>query len=444
MRMNIPPAKSRPKTHEGGPADRMNLKDTLRRSVLSCLLWEQTFYEAGQDIAERIADLTQQVARKDPDFVRNLALDARSKYNLRHCPLWMLVAMSKVPGSLTKEIVAAVLRRADEPAELLSMYWAEGKKPVANAIKRGIALAFPKWDAYQLAKHDRLGAVKMRDALFISHAKPKDEKQAEIWRDLIEGKLPPPDTWEVELSAGKDKKATFTRLIQEGRLGYMALLRNLRNMQQAGVEKTRVAQALTTGKGRSRVLSFRFVAAARACPSWEDIVEHAMLDALKEHPKLPGSTLLLVDVSGSMEDRLSRKSDLTRMDAAAALGIILRDICEDVRITTFSGELLEVPPRHGFALADAIVQSQDHDGTYLGAAIDRARDKGFGCHRLVIITDEQAHDNVGMMEGWDRKYLINVAPYKNGISYHGNATHIDGFSEAVVRYILEKEQSEND
>jgi len=70
----------------------------------------------------------------------------------------------------------------------------------------------------------------------MSHAKPKDEAQAALWRRLAANELANPDTWEVQLSAGADKKETFERLIREKKLGYIALIRKLRNMEQADVE----------------------------------------------------------------------------------------------------------------------------------------------------------------------------------------------------------------
>ena len=78
--------------------------------------------------------------------------------------------------------------------------------------------------------------VTLRDVLFMSHAKPKDEAQAALWRRLAANELANPDTWEVQLSAGADKKETFERLIREKKLGYIALIRKLRNMEQADVE----------------------------------------------------------------------------------------------------------------------------------------------------------------------------------------------------------------
>jgi hypothetical protein len=144
--------------------------------------------------------------------------------------------------------------------------------------------------------------------------------------------------------------------------------------------------------------------------------------------------VLLVDVSGSMMASLSRRSEMLRTDAAYGLAILLREICEKAIVFTFSDNLVEVPPRRGFALRDALDVSQKHGGTYLGRALEKIREK---YDRIIVITDEQAHDRVPGPRGGG--YVINVASNKNGIGY-GAWTHIDGWSEAVVEYIRSLEQ----
>jgi len=113
-----------------------------------------------------------------------------------------------------------------------------------------------KFDAYQLAKYDRHGAVRIRDVLFLIHAKPKDADQAKVWKQLVDGELASPDTWEVSLSSGKDKRGTFERLMAENRLGGLALLRNLRLMQKAEVPRKAIAAAIEAMR-TDRVLPYR-------------------------------------------------------------------------------------------------------------------------------------------------------------------------------------------
>ena len=413
--------------HESGIAASINAEQQLRRSVLSCLLWEKEFYESGEDIVARIISLAGQV---DKSIVHKLAIEARTKYNLRHVPLMLLSAYPDATA------IYNTVNRADEIAELLAMYWRDGKKPLPAQMKKGLAKAFTKFDAYQLAKYNRDGAVKLRDALFMVHAKPKDDEQAAIWKLLVDGKLPAPDTWEVALSSGADKKATFERLIKEGQIGYLALLRNLRNMIEAGVDANLIIDAIAARKGAEKVLPFRFIAAARYAPQFEPHLDQSMMYAIKALPRLTGRTVVLVDVSGSMDEKLSGKSDMTRIDAAAALASIVSS--DNLRVFSFSNNLVECPPRQGMAGVDAIKGSQPHGGTNLRAALMHLNDN-IDYDRIIVITDEQSQDGSCDPKQGKIGYMINVASNKNGVGY-GRWNHIDGFSENVIRWINEQEK----
>jgi 60 kDa SS-A/Ro ribonucleoprotein len=431
MRLNIF-AKRPAANFEGVPAANLTAEQRLRRSVLSCLLWESEFYEDGQAIADRIAALAADV---DPAVVAALAIEARERFSLRHAPLMLLCALARTGSgtSLVSETIERVIQRADELSEFLALYWRNGRRPLAKQMKRGLAAAFAKFDAYQLAKYDRDGPVKLRDVLFLVHAKPKDEAQAALWKQVAERSLPSPDTWEVALSGGSDKRESFERLLAERKLGYLALLRNLRNMDQAGVDEALVKDAILARRGAERVLPFRYVAAARAAPRFEPWLDQALAEAVLEGPVFDGRTIILVDVSPSMAVRLSAKSDLTRMDAAATLASVVPG---DVRVFSFSNEVVEVPPRRGMAGVDAVIRSQPSNGTLLGKAVTRVN--ALPHDRLIVVTDEQSQDPVPEPKA-AKAYMVNVASARNGVGY-GRWTHIDGFSEAVLGFIREYEQ----
>lgn len=422
-------------TAEGGPARHINAVAQLRRSVMSCLLWESEFYEDGVTIAERIAALVKECKPAD---IAAIAIEAREQQHLRHIPLLLMRELARHPiktDKLVSTTLARVIQRADELSEFLAIYWKDGKQPLSKQVKRGLAWAFRKFNEYNLAKYDRASAVRLRDVLFLTHAKPKDEAQAALWKRLANNELVTPDTWEVALSAGADKKQTFERLIREGNLGYLALLRNLRNMIQAGVDPILVEHALRTRKGAERVLPFRFIAAARHAPQYEPVLDEAMQATMADMDKLPGRTLVLVDNSGSMYTAMSGKSDMQRSDAAAGVAIIARGVAQTVRVFAFSNDLVEVPPRQGMALRDAINRATQHDGTNLGGAIQIMNQ--IPHDRLIVITDEQAADTVPNPVA--RGYMINVASNKNGVGY-GPWIHVDGWSDYVVRFIAEGER----
>ena len=443
------------RTHGGAQAfGHLKPIQQLRRSVLSCLLWENEFYEDGKSIAERITEVA---ALVNPEELASLAVEARKEMNLRHTPLLLLDVLSKTGPELMADTTASVISRADEMGELLSIYWRNGRKTVPRQMRKGLAKAFTKFDEYQLAKYDRDGAVKLRDVLRIVRPKPDNDEQSALWKRVKDRTLETPDTWEVALSDGADKRTTFERLIREGNLGYLALLRNLRNMAQAEVDASLVKGAIVARRnGAQRVLPFRYIAAARAAPMFEPALDQAFLASLEEMPHLDGKTVIVVDVSGSMYQKMSRKSDLTRADAGCALAAIARGLFYDVRIFATAGndstrihQTKEVPARHGMALVDAIhgmCRPLGGGGIFLKQVMDHLRKEVGEVDRLIVVTDEQ---DCGIGHGDSplaavpiapKAYMVNVASAKNGIGYGENWTHLDGFSENVFRFIYEVER----
>lgn len=423
-------------THEGGIASRTTHEETLRRTVMSCMLWEKEFYEDGVSIADRIKDLVSKVPAAK---VQHIAVYAREVAKLRHVPLLIVREMARLPTH--KHLVAVtlerVIQRADELAEFLAIYWKDGKCPLSSQVRKGLGNALQKFSEYDLAKYNRDGAVKLRDVMFLTRPKPKDAAQAELWKKLADDTLSVPDTWEVELSASSDKKASWTRLLEEKKLGSLALLRNLRNMVEAGVDRSLIQTGIISAN-HSRTLPFRFIAAARHAPAFEPQLETALVSSLKTNQRLDGRTLVLVDVSGSMDDKLSAKSDMTRLDAACGVAIVAREICDDAAVFTFSNKEVEVPARRGFALRDGIIHSQSHGGTALAASLAGVNAK-ISYDRIIIITDEQSRDG-SLAPKCDKAYIINVASAQNGVGYN-KYVHINGFSEAVVNFIIQYENN---
>jgi hypothetical protein len=406
----------------------------LERAVATCLLFENSFYEKGSATAARIAELCTQV---QPETLAALAVRARFDFKLRHVPLFLARQMAKLhQGNIVGETIAKVCRRPDETAEFLALYWKDGKQPLSAQVKKGLATAFRSYSPFQLAKWNRDGAIKLRDVLFLCHAKPTCPEQAEAWKQLIGGTLPVPDTWETELSAGKDKGETFTRLLVEGKIGYMALLMNLRNMTQAGVDRNLVEDALLNGAEKTWALPFRFMSAARHAPHYAMALSEAMERSLTGKA-LPGSTGVLVDVSGSMNDKISEKSEVTRMDAAGSLAVLFRALSRECRIFTFSNQLVEIQGFHGPALGmiDAINRSQPHSGTSLRAALTHLRRFAPGLDRLIVITDEQSTDGAITAPFAARSYIINVAGYKAALDVSAGWQRISGWSDRIADWI---------
>lgn len=474
-------------TYQGGPAKFQAPLQQLIRVTMANMLWEDQFYIDGQSTANLIQTLVHSVSLEE---AARVALEARNQMKLRHVPLLIVREMARHPKLHTNprvvsETLAEVIQRPDELTEFVSIYWAtnpKGQKSLSKQIKLGLAKAFSKFNEYALAKYNRDKDVKLRDVLFLCHSKPADVSKDGHWTkadrsafanarktnndqfddrkansvlisagrhrgfsdgELLYGRvvydqLASPETWENRLSRGEDKRTTFTALMAENQLGDLAFLRNLRNMTEAGVPKS-IITAYGDQRRWGRVLPFRFLSAARILPQFEPELESWMFKCLEGAEKLPGKTVLLIDVSGSMAGGIGGKSDLTRLDAAKALAMLLREVCEWVQVIRFHTHCEELPPRRGFALADAV--GHPNGGTALGNAVRVANAQGYD--RLIVFTDEQSQDSVGMPLRKSNAYMVNVAAYERGVAF-GPWLKVSGFSEAIVDYIRAYEASLGD
>ena len=442
----------------GAIADRTSELNELYRTVLACMLWEDAYYEGGISIAQRIAQLVPEV---DPERVSALAVAARSEGKLRSVPLFLAREMARHDSHkpFVSNTLATVIQRADELAEFLAIYWKDKKQPLAAQVKKGLAKAFTKFDEYALSKYNRDNKIKLRDVLFLCHAKPVDKAQERLWKRLINDELKVPDTWEVALSAtqgdAENKKEAWERLLKENKLGALALLRNLRNFEQTGVDRDLVQVALKRCK-TDRVLPFRFITAVKHAPRYQAALEDTMLRAIEGKHILKGKTVVVIDVSGSMSGRISGKTEMSRMECAASLCILLRELCEDSVFYATAGhdgscihkaEL--VRPHRGFALRDAILASANRlggGGIFLKQVMDFTRNAEKKADRVIVITDEVDTDNKAnpqTADAWGkRNYIINISVEKGGVAFK-KFNHINGFSESVLDYIAATEVVED-
>lgn len=442
-RLNTPVRTPAIKTHGGAPASRVSAEQQLKRSVLSCFLWEDGFYEDGDSIANRIHE---NAAKCSPEFVSALAKQARSEFKLRHAPIWLMQSLIGREGMKAQAICDAI-QRPDEIAEYLAMYWRDGKKPMPNQMKKGLAMAFNKFDEYQLAKWNRKNAIRLRDVMFLVRPKPKDKQQAEIFKRLANDDLAIPKTRETMLSSGQDAGSTYTELLSTGKLGHMALLKNLKTMTTEKVDRALVKKELARTAKNSMALPMRYLTAVRHAPSYAAELDQAMLQASANLPKLSGTTSVLIDCSGSMNSPVSGRSEMTMRDAATALAVHVREVAEgDCRIFAFGTDCTAVANLRGLGLVSAMeavnrygAGPQVGHGTNIGLSANKVS-TAMGAHdRMIIITDMQSCDAVSAQAA-ERVYFMNVASYQNSVRADGKITHIDGFSEGAVRYMVELEE----
>lgn len=447
-----------PTTHGGAPTTHLTYLQELKRSTSACMLWEDEFYEDGVSISLRIKECVAKVA---PELVSNLAIELREKHHLRHIPLFLAVCMAELATHkhLVRELLPAIIQRPDELSETLAIYWKDGKRKITAQIKRGLADAYSKFSEYQLSKWNKDGAITLLDVMKLVHPKPRDTTQCLTFAKLHKKELRMPDTHEKALSAAgpdeKLKKSEWERLLKEHKVPAMALFKNLANMEKYGVSKSNIEEAIVGAK-TEKLLPFRFISAAKHAPRFEESIEKAMLASLSDQEKIPGKTILIVDVSGSMyTPKVSAKSEITRAEAGCALAILVKETCEKAVIYATAGhdytrvhETAIVPGRRGFALSDYIYR-QSHPlgggGIFLKAVMDYVYEKEGEADRIIVITDEQDCSGGGENAPekanafGKRNYILNVGDYKHGIGY-GKWIHISGFSEAVINYIRTYEQ----
>ncbi len=429
----------------------------LRRVVLANLLWEDNAYVDGESIAEAIKRL---VPLCKPEDVAALTEEARLVQKLRHTPLFLAREMCRYDE--TKPYVSSVLpriiTRADMLTDFLAIYWNKKKTPIAKCAKVGLAKAFHNFNEYKFAKYDRDSAIKLRDVMFMVHPKPRNKQEEELFAKIASRTLDVPETWEVMLSAGKDKKATWTYLIEEGKIGGLAMLRNIRNMREAGVDKKVIEKGLSELKS-SMLLPMNFLQAADNNPEFKRQIEDAMLASYANLPKLHGRTLFIVDVSGSMYSPYSSKSKYNRMDAAAVMAMLAANQCEDFELVCTAGsdytrihksEHIKYPSK-GF---DLIAQIKDTYNRLGGGGIFTRQclewckaNVSSDFDRIIIFSDSQDCDipskRIPSPFG-KHNYIVDVSSEMRGINYRGIWTaEVSGFSEHFLTFIAGLEGLEN-
>ncbi|WBO86529.1 TROVE domain-containing protein [Hymenobacter yonginensis] len=364
MRFNLPFRKARPDTvnHAGAAAFTLSPALELYAAVATTALADQ-FYETADTRLTRLREL---VARCEPRFVAQLAVYARERMHLRSVPLVLAVELTRrhCGDSLVSRLVARIVQRPDEITELLAFYTQANQRTgrktlnrLSKQVQKGLAQSFNRFDGYQLAKYDRAGAVRLRDALFLVHPAAKNAEQQALFNHLVAGTLPTPYTWETELSAlGQVTYATpaertaafrqkWTELIGSGKLGYMALLRNLRNILEADVSAETMVEVCAAladrfAVARSKQLPFRFLAAYREVKALHGGHVSAVLAALEDAISHSAANLrgfgpdtrvvIACDVSGSMQQPVSPRSKVLLYDVGLVLGMLLQSRCQHV------------------------------------------------------------------------------------------------------------------
>ncbi|MBO0930137.1 TROVE domain-containing protein [Fibrella aquatilis] len=376
--------------HMGAKAYTLSAEMELYTAVTTTMLAD-SYYQKADD---RLALIQLLVGEVDPLFVARLAVYAREAMYLRSVPLVLVGELARIHNGddLVSRTIARVVQRPDEISELLAYYQLANARTGAKKLNRlskqlqkGLALAFNRFDAYQFAKYERKTAVQLRDALFLVHPKAKDEAQQAIFDQLASRTLSTPYTWETELSAlgqqafGSEKekqlavRTKWHELIDSHKLGYMAMLRNLRNMLEANIDMAHIDKvcALITHERavqQAKQLPFRYLSAyaeLKAVATQKSVfylfgnaqwavkkliqaLEKALVQSVAYLPIAAGKTLILSDNSGSMfgdvggRSAVSAMSRRTTADIANLFAVLYWTRAESTLLGLF-GERLITP-----------------------------------------------------------------------------------------------------
>lgn len=415
--------------YEGAKAYTVTPETELYAAVVTSSL-SDSFYEKTNDRLTRIQKL---LTRTDAEFAAKLAVYARTQMNMRTLPLVLAVELAKrnSGNTVVSKTVSNVVRRADEITELLAYYQVANKREgskklnkLSKQVQKGLAHAFNTFDEYQFAKYNRDTDVKLRDALFLLHPRAKDEAQQELFNKIAADTLEVPYTWETELSALGQQKfetpeqkaaaltAKWEELIDSGKLGYMATLRNLRNILQVNVSAQHIKKvcaylASNNAVAKSKQLPFRFLAAYRevkvAESGYVPMVLNALEDAISASAaNLQGfdadtSVLIACDVSGSMQKHISAKSTVQLFDIGLVLGMLLQSRCQKV-VTGMFGDrwkVINMPSRNVLANVQEYYNREGEVGYATNGykVIDDLVSRKVRMDKVMMFTDCQLWDN---------------------------------------------------
>lgn len=448
--------------HEGHVAYSMKDKAKLITQVLCSFFNEKKFYSS--DDSDMIATL-QRVIKADPEFVSKLAVFARREFNMRSVAHVLTGYLAhEVEGKpYVKHTIKGICLRGDDATELMSFYLNTFGRPIPNSVRKGINAVFAGFDEYTLAKYKGEGkSVKMRDLVCLCHPTPKDDAQSDMWKRLLENKLATPMTWETELSANGNNKQTWGKLIASGKMGYMGTMRNLKNIVNArpsNIEKVWELIENPVAVRKSKQLPFRFLSAYKeignAGSRALDALENAVDASIENIPKLPGTTVIAVDISGSMSSHVSEKSKVRCCEIGMMLGLIANRICENSIFYEFDNQIEQRPisKRNGI-LYTATHEAKARGGTNMELPFFKMIRDHVQADRILVLSDNEVNSPWGkpvqsVADEYRRRtgndiwvHAIDLQGYGTQ-QFHGPKTNIiAGWSEKVFNFILLAEQGE--
>lgn len=438
----------------GGLAFHQSPKGELVSILLTATL-EDTFYRKGNATANRVRELI--AATDDKSFVAKAAIYARTKAGMRSVSHLVAAELARhVKGvEWTKRFYQLVVRRPDDVLEILACHLATVGRPIPNSLKKGLGAALANFDEYQLAKYRReTSDFKLVDAVNLLHP-----PHSEALRKLVQGELAPAATWETKLTQagakardeGEDldslKAEAWDELIQHRKLGYFALLRNLRNILHQAPQSVDAALAMLVDErliAKSLVLPFRYLSALEAVresglPRAGDAmaaISDAADKALVNVPRFDGRTLIALDGSGSMSGR--------PLEIGSLFAAVLAKANQSADVMVFSNDAEFIPLNRRdstLTLAREIARRAPGGGTNFHAVFKQAKT---GYDRVILLSDMQGwvghYAPTSSFEDWKRRtgsdprvFSFDLAGYGTLQFPERNIFCLAGFSEKALQ-----------
>lgn len=462
-------------THEGGPSYERESKGELFITALTSFIREDTFYESAKTRDNRLVSLAHVVAQKDPGWYAQFVPWLRREGFMRSAPVVLAAEYVAAGGSNGRGVVEAALQRADEPAEMLAYWLSKYGRRIPQPLKRGVADAVRRlYTERAVLKYDGSArAWRFGDVIELVHPKPKADWQSDLFRfclDRRRHKVDIPESLsmirqimdleaiphdERRLSAVAAEGMTWERLsgwLPGGmtaeawehvipQMGYMALVRNLRNFNDAGLDdtvKATVAEELARPEAvaRSMQFPFRFYSAWKQAIGleWGPALEKALDLSTSNIPTFTGRTLVIVDVSGSMMSTYSARGTMTPLEAAMVFGgSLYAKNREDTDLIGAATDSVPIPWQGSVLRTSEFVKTHTvGSATYLGRAVSqwyREHD------RIILFTDGQFHDKLPSVEC--PVYFFNLNGYGNipAPVGRGQFHELGGLSDATFKLI---------
>ena len=474
-------------THEGGRGFAPDRESELFLMAATYLAGEDSFYERAEQREARFVDLVHRVVATNPDFVRRLAPYLRSELKIRSASIVLAAEYVAARGERGRPVIDSVLQRGDEPAEMIGYWHSRHGRKLPMAVKRGVADAAVRlYNERSALRYDGRGrGVRMADVIELTHPKPCDAKQSALFKwlldrrhrdDAVAGPAVLPMLAASEALAAVPVEERRAALDQRGpavlaeagtswerlsgwlpggmdaaawesvipSMGVMALIRNLRNFDEQGISRAAVETVLgritdADEVAKARLFPYQVWAAYKHAPSddWKRALGTTLELTTKNIPALD-RTLVVIDMSGSMQASVSNRSTMSRVEVAAVMAAVTAKRSTNADVVIFGHTNRAVKLRNGASVLSSVdrlvkmigaVGHATYGHSAIAAHFNRRKHD-----RVVLFTDDQMHDAGSVdISAVPLIYTVDLAGYRpRSMPSGGRGRYsLAGFSDAT-------------